>query len=57
MAISLPWGYFLTVGIWVVVHFQGHNFPSLQCLGSPGVLGYWGWLQPILFLGWLSFLT
>ena len=34
MAISLPWGYFLTVGIWVVVHFQGHNFSFSAVFGA-----------------------
>ena len=43
MAFSLPGGdIVMTVGIWVVVHLQGHSFPFSAVYGQPkssGLLG------------------
>ena len=42
MAFSLPGGIVVTVGIWVVVHLQGHNFFFSAVYGQPrssGLLG------------------
>ena len=55
MAFSLPGGdIVMTVGIWVVVHLQGHSFPFSAVYGQPRSSGLLG-LTSADFFGLVSF--